>query len=759
MTLRSVLLYLLPFSGTALAFQPLPVTLQTLESAPRGSTCDPSGLCLQVSVGLTDPTNPQTCPDTRTISTDVGQSLTWCYTLTNNSGRTLNWHSLSDSLHGTVFTQLNRPLPAGSSYQHVRVRSAGSVHDGSVEISWTASTDRPSYQHDDSTTFDYIDATDGEVLEMVGGFNGTRTAPLVLPFDFTFFGVTGRQLCVGHNGAVEFGVGGCVLPYVFGMPSLYGIAVIAPAWTELLNGTGTVYTKTIGDPGQRKQVIQWTDMVLAWPNTVPGVDFQLILDEASGAMIFQYLSMGSAGGNGDRSVVGLQSDPLNALVYSSFQPKLPPAHAIRWTPQLPDSSSATASVQVDIGAPRLLLPIPQLTAFTGVGTISNQPLIVINTGNRTLNWQAGEYPVRHLPISAPALASRPSTRTAQPRRATAAAPVATIPSPRAAAGVPLVPVSGLERIQGSQRDYVRLNLLDAGSPVTVLGEFDQLMSASGMEFVGNDFSRQWVIDWRSNQVQTLDPATGAARPVGRAQPRGTVPGEGWMGIAWDPADDHLYGVTVSASCGWSGLYRIDQDNATASFVGPIVTGANVCITDIAFDQNGQLYGIDISEDALVIIDKHSGISQLVGNLGVNAEFEQGLKFDRASGTLYWTAFVDQQGAIARIDPLTGVPTVLGPTHQLRQLVPFSIATSGGDCTQPTDVPWLRMNLSEGQLAPGSAPTFIDVSFDGTAVAAGVYNAHLCVFSNDPAYRVAPLSVPVQLTVIAETPVFVDGFED
>ena len=761
MTLRPHLLYLLlPLSLVATAFQPLPQRLQALDRPVSRGDCDPTGLCLQITVGLSDPANPQACASSNSVTAEVGQSLTWCYTLTNNSGQTLNWHNLQDDLHGSVFSQLNQPVTSGSTHQYVRVRSAGSVHNAAVNATWTASVERPSYQHDDSVNFDYIDATDGQVAQMVGGFPGTRTAPVTLPFNFTYFGVTSNQLCVGHNGAAEFGVGSCVLPMVFGLPAVYGAAVIAPAWTELVDSVGTVHTKTIGSsPGSRKFVVQWSQVSLAWPSVVPGLDFQLVLEEGSNTLTFQYAAMGANGSNGERSVVGLQPDRMSALNYSTFQQTLPAGRAIRWTPILPTAVTATASAQLDVGAAQLLLPIPQLTGFTGVGVVTSQPLVLINTGNRALSWSAGEYPARHLEIVAAPGASRASTRTAHPRRPQSGSGPVTRSTARLPSGLAAVPSWGLERIVGAQRDYVSLDLLNPSAPSTVLSNFHLTSSASGMDFVGNDFSQQWVIDWRNNNVHTVNPGNGSAQLVGQAFPGNVVPGEGWMGMAWDPASDQLYAVSVSEACGWSGLYRIDRASAAASFVGAIVTGANVCITDIAFDQNGQLYGVDISEDALVLIDKTNGISQLVGELGFDAEFEQGLKFDRASGTLYWTAFVDEQGAVASIDPLTGTPTLLAPTREFHQLMPFSIATAGGDCSQPSDIPWLQLDLVSGELQPGSAPAFINVEFNASQLSAGVYEASICIFNNDPAYRVAPARVPVRLTVQAETPIFASGFED
>ncbi|HSN74113.1 MAG TPA: choice-of-anchor J domain-containing protein, partial [Anaerolineae bacterium] len=52
------------------------------------------------------------------------------------------------------------------------------------------------------------------------------------------------------------------------------------------------------------------------------------------------------------------------------------------------------------------------------------------------------------------------------------------------------------------------------------------------------------------------------------------------------------------------------------------------------------------------------------------------------------------------------------------------------CDAPSDVPWLSVSPTNGTTAP-AATTPVDVTFDSTGLAAGVYNANLCVTSNDP----------------------------
>ncbi|MBE2198542.1 MAG: choice-of-anchor J domain-containing protein [Anaerolinea sp.] len=65
------------------------------------------------------------------------------------------------------------------------------------------------------------------------------------------------------------------------------------------------------------------------------------------------------------------------------------------------------------------------------------------------------------------------------------------------------------------------------------------------------------------------------------------------------------------------------------------------------------------------------------------------------------------------------------------------------CSAPVDIPWVTVTPISGTL-PGGDAIDLDVTFDSTGLAIGVYTTTLCISSNDP---VAPLvEVPLTLTV-------------
>ncbi|MBA8889359.1 hypothetical protein FHW12_003602 [Dokdonella fugitiva] len=735
--------------------------------APRA--CSADGLCIDVGVALADPGQPDACSTQTSIVADVGDQLAWCYTLTNGSDHTLSWHTLSDSLHGDLFAQLHQDIAPGESWRYIKLEVAGAVVDGDVAASWTASGTRPDYAFDDGVAFDYIDATDGTLLDLAGGFSHARSARVQAPFPVGLFGTRSDVLCVGANGAIQPGSAPCAIPMTYAFPSTYVTSAIAPAWSGYADGVGSVYTKVLGStPGQRRFVVEWTDLALDWPS-MPGFTFEVVIDEASGGYLFQYLSTGSGQGDfgdaGGQAIAGLQADGTTAQTYSSFAPALTPGKAVQWTLQAPaDALSTTTSVHADVGAPHLVLPVAQLDAFAASGIVVSQPIVVGNDGNRTLQWSAGEYP-------ASSVAARPLRAT--PRTAFDASALQRHPaksagssarSPAGVLGTPGLPAYAvqLDTSTGAQ-DYIGLDLFapDAANAHVILPDIDLAgMNIAGGDFVDNDFSREWMVDYYYNELYTLDTTDGTKTLVGWPVPQMAQPNEQWWGVAWDPASGALYAVT-NATNGWSGLYTIDRQSAVATFVGRIDVGTSTTIADIAIDQSGAMVGLDTLNDTLVAIDKATGQASVVGPLGVDAKFAQGIKFDRATGVLYWTSY-DATGAaaVATIDPITGTPTPVAPSGDHRQLFALAIAKAGGDCTQPLDAPWLTLSTAAGTLAQGAPFGVYDVTFDATALAPGDYAASICVFSNDPTRRTRPAIVPVHFNVApaAGDALFGDGFD-
>jgi hypothetical protein len=73
------------------------------------------------------------------------------------------------------------------------------------------------------------------------------------------------------------------------------------------------------------------------------------------------------------------------------------------------------------------------------------------------------------------------------------------------------------------------------------------------------------------------------------------------------------------------------------------------------------------------------------------------------------------------------------------------------------VPWLVADPASGAIGDYGVSNAVDLTFDASALQAGVYTTTLCVNSNDPLKR--HVAVPVTLTVgDGGGRLFADGFD-
>jgi Subtilase family/PKD domain/Carboxypeptidase regulatory-like domain/Repeat of unknown function (DUF6923)/Kelch motif len=256
---------------------------------------------------------------------------------------------------------------------------------------------------------------------------------------------------------------------------------------------------------------------------------------------------------------------------------------------------------------------------------------------------------------------------------------------------------------------------------------------AGADFLNGDFSTLYAVTYGSNQLLAIDTTTGAMTVIGPSIPGG---GESWSGMTASN-DGTLYGS--AAACGASStLYTIDPDDGTVTPVGSITNGP--CIIDIAINAAGEMYGVDLVNDVLVQIDPATGAGTVIGPVGINANYAQGMDFEDESGILYWAAY-STSGELRIIDTSTGASTLVGAFQGGDEVDGLAFASGG-----VLDVPWLSESPITGTIpaAPASQP--IDVTFDSSVVnQPGDYFADLKINTDTP-YGGA--TVPVTMTVLA-----------
>ena len=283
-------------------------------------------------------------------------------------------------------------------------------------------------------------------------------------------------------------------------------------------------------------------------------------------------------------------------------------------------------------------------------------------------------------------------------------------------------------------NLVKLPSVDVPGTWTVVANKPSTAYFAG-DFIGGDFSKLYAIDYESNQLHSLNTATGATTVIGAATPPS---GQRWTGMSGG-SNGIMY--ASSTTCGSSTLSKVDLKTGAVTAIGPISNGP--CIIDIAITPDASaIYGVDIVSDVLVRIDPETGAGTVVGSVGINANYAQGMDFDDASGILYWAAYnpSGSGGEMRVIDTKTGNSALVGAFPSGAETDAFGIATGG-----IANVPWLDETPKSGTLA-AEAKTVVNVSFKSnlTGMKPGVYKAKLNIQTNTPD---GTLSVPVQMTVI------------
>jgi hypothetical protein len=726
--------------------------------------CAADGLCLAVTLALADSSNPNLCGSSTDLAVDIGDQVNICYTVTNHSGTTLNYQSLGDDHVGQLLTNSNVALAPGASYQYNRTITAStnpSSDTGTFTSTWTATDILPGYTADDTAAYNFVDiSASGTGLSLSD--DGAQS--VTMPFSFPFYSANTNILCIGNNGELRLGASDCSSsPYNnAALPStnLNGPAIL-PYWDDMLPN-GTVYYATVGTAPNRQFIVEYQNKFVYGDNGDPtgqtGATWEAILNEADRTIAFQYqtTSFGGVGANYDNGVsatVGLQSNSSFANQYSYNTASLHDGLAIAWTPSNPITYTSTAAATLDVGSPTMITTPDGSTGFAptvSAGSVASAPLLIDNIGNRDLNWSM----------------TPPSARAHFPKTQRAVAPVGAPwahsslfgPLSRSPGKVkalqPLgtgVPVYSAQAGPGFD-SYVAFDANDPGNFNTIQSNITALW---GLTFVNNDFTQQYAVEFTTGNLDTISTLDGSITVIGNTGLTTcclVTPG----GLRWDATSGTTYLVIVDYTTHISTLYTVDLTTAAPTLVGTL-TGL---ILDITFDRNGLMYGIDTDNDALVAIDKTNGATQVIGSIGFDAVFGEGLDFDLETGVLYLASADEETARMYTVDPQTGATSLIG--QLAGELDTMAIAKSGVICSTPTDTPWLSYDISSGTVTPDpdlTHPATVNVSFDATGLAPGSYTANLCVYGNDLSH--SRIAIPVSLTVNPAGPVdeiFKDGFD-
>jgi hypothetical protein len=152
-----------------------------------------------------------------------------------------------------------------------------------------------------------------------------------------------------------------------------------------------------------------------------------------------------------------------------------------------------------------------------------------------------------------------------------------------------------------------------------------------------------------NNVGLCNPQTGAFSKIN------TV-GKRWAGLAYDAADDRLWGIDADGD-----VCTIQPDTGVWNHRGR-VSGTGLIFTGLGFDPLARrLYGVTYADGQLWVIDTSSLVAQRIGSATGLAY--AGLDFDAQERVLY--ALADEPGrcVLYRIQPTSGSATRIGELGQ------------------------------------------------------------------------------------------------
>lgn len=692
------------------------------------------------------------------ITVEEDTVVQYCFSVRNIGTVALTSHDVVTDSFGKLVSMLPLTLAPGQSIW--RSHQDLVVDDRTTTSTWVARDTMPAYAHS-ATTYDFTDiSTTGTSLGVVVFFAQSVT----LPFSVRLYGHATKNVSVCNLGVIELDGTREVCTSPGPLPNDGMPLSLMPWWDDLDSNGGGVWYQVTGSEPHRKVIVQWQRGHAPFIAS-NHVIFQAVMAEDSDEIVFQYkdVSFGLPGYDaGGTATIGLNYDANLAHAYSVDTPSLVDGQAIRWTPNVWRTAQASSSATVIVHAARVDVGTRALQSRQPPGRVTTRGLAFSNTGLVPLRWHFDEAQANsraHIPRSERLAVAKSSPERMQ------ASPLerAYRPSPLQApkpSGTSLPTAYGRDGWNG---DFIRIDLSNAAVTGINLGERAPVSNA---DFLDGDFTRLYSLSGNltSQVLIAVDPAVGQFAFIGPSNP---APGQAWSGIAGDSTSGTMYASTVDffvttggeAFCGPdSRLYRVNPSLGTPRLIGRIA--ANSCVRGIATNANGEMFGVDIQNDTLLAIDKTTGVGSVIGPLGFDAGHDVGLDFDEDANVLYLVAmnFGSRQSELRTVNTSTGATTLVAPFIRdgldAPDIIALAVASGGHGCVDPATVPWLSVTPASGTTSPGGSDV-VTVRFDSTGLAAGRYEALLCLFSNDPRNRFVTL--PVRLDVDPDA-IFADGFE-
>jgi len=243
----------------------------------------------------------------------------------------------------------------------------------------------------------------------------------------------------------------------------------------------------------------------------------------------------------------------------------------------------------------------------------------------------------------------------------------------------------------------------------------------------------YIVDsYNSGHLLKVDVTTGTVlQDIGYLAP--VYSGQTWTGISFDKTTGILYGASTDLADSY--IYTINPETAETNWIGINSTGIPGLI-DITIDNKGQMYGYDIVDDNAYKIDKSTGVATVLGSIGFDANYSQGMGYDPVNNLIYLAAYNDSNGeAELRImDPANGNTKLEGS---------FSATEVDALAFPGAVINWLTISPKTGTI-PAGASMEVTVTLNGNYIPPQKNNTLTgsINFTSDP--NVGTVTIPVTL---------------
>lgn len=263
--------------------------------------------------------------------------------------------------------------------------------------------------------------------------------------------------------------------------------------------------------------------------------------------------------------------------------------------------------------------------------------------------------------------------------------------------------------------------IPSGSPLDSLNSWVPPNFASSMTKGGNG---RYYVTVHTPALYEFTPSDGNVTLFGNIT--GMIAGDLPNGISYNPANGQYY---IASSLN---LYSFNVTSRVATLIGPFNSGGGLMI-DLAFDCDGVCYAFDLLNDNAYTINISTGSATLLGALGYDANFGQGMSIDHETGSIYLSAFNNTTftGQLRRMNASNGSTTLI-VDWGFEQIAPFAIDVScapdpptlqspSNGATGISTNPTLTWNASQGatsyglQISLNSAFSYPSFNFDALTV--------------------------------------------